>query len=360
MSIEEVHFLRAKLCRRLAKLEAERTEASFKGAYGLYRSFFDVGHFCEKHIQTASQVIDIKWSSYKNSIRRGIPSFPLRASNDDLHLTVPNSSQVLQHALNRSRQTQAAAKPTANGPEQIPVKGFEQFFAPYYKPFSMEEEIAALIKSSNNGCECYRLAGLIVPYLELAIKAYNCSIEQKSLAVLLVFEAWKAMDLPRLRDMKSLQRLQEYLDEGRKGLFSPLTIFSDPKKNAFPSQYCQQSAVSAELEELEDRVTDESENCKEEKLRELKSVNAKHESLCRQISQMTCSCIRGRRGYSTCDHCRLKSERKSLLLGVHEDFLPSNEVQLQAVLFELTIPDKLYVYPGDDVEDSEHSINPPG
>lgn len=125
MSIEEVHFLRAKLCRRLAKLEAERTEAAFQGAYGLYRSFFDtIGQFCEKHIQTVSQAIDTEWSSYKNFIRRRIPSFPLRASDNDLHLTLPNSSQVVQHALNRSRQAQAAARPTANGPEKIPVKGF--------------------------------------------------------------------------------------------------------------------------------------------------------------------------------------------------------------------------------------------
>lgn len=128
----------------------------------------------------------------------------------------------------------------------------------------MEEELAILIKSSNNGCKCYRLAGLIVPYLELAINAYNCSVEQKSLTVLLVFEAWKVMDacavvkfpllkdyhpgflpgaldvlqLPRLRDMKRLQKLQEYLDERSKGRFSSLSIFSDPEKNAFPSQYC--------------------------------------------------------------------------------------------------------------------------
>lgn len=371
MSIEEVYFLRAKLCRRLAKLEAERTEASFTGAYGLYRSFFDtVGRFCEKHVHAVSQAIDKKWSSYKGSIRRRIPSFPLRAGDDDIHLTLPNSSQVLQHALSRSRQAQAAAKPTANGPEQVPVKGFEQFFALYYKIFSMEEELAGLIKSSSNGCKCYRLAGLIVPYLELAISAYKYSIEQKSLAVLLVFEAWKIMDectvvkfpllkdyhpgflpgaldvlqLPQLRDMKRLQRLQEYLDERRKGRFSPLTIFSDPKKNAFPSQYCQLSAVSAELEKLEDRITDESEKSKEEKLQEMDSVNARHKTLCRQISQMTCSCTGGRRGYPKCDHCCLKSERKSLLLGVHEDFLPSSKVQLQAVLFELTIPDKLHVY----------------
>lgn len=74
---EQTLMLQAKLCRRLAKLESEKSQAS-EVLRSVYVDFFEATHdFFRDVVTSAAGKVTNAWEEYKKGITRNIPRLPL-------------------------------------------------------------------------------------------------------------------------------------------------------------------------------------------------------------------------------------------------------------------------------------------
>ena len=98
-------MLKAKLCRRLAKLEMDKTRvysdsAVYKGLFG------SIGPLLKGIIEKATGQVESDWATFKITVERPIPELPPRADEQALHLSLPNSAEYLYNLLNLPRAQQ--------------------------------------------------------------------------------------------------------------------------------------------------------------------------------------------------------------------------------------------------------------
>lgn len=327
--------------------------------------------------------MDRGWNSFKRTIQRHVPTLPLRASDGDLRLTLANSAPYLQQVLHlpRGYKTKSSfqvsyfpADDASNISALAPMQTFAQRYFRLVETEATFDYTIRVTQSDLPGSACSRLTRVIKTYLDIVPDAYECSTVEKSLMLLNLFELWIAMDksitkrfpllqdyhpgcppealdvlqLPRLRDMERLQKVQEYLSRRcTQCLFPSLTIFADPGKDCMAVRFFQDSCCFATLQVLKEEIENASSAARDAKERERIRQNEKYETLSRQISSSVCSCKRqadGTRDIRGCTHCSWRRQRRRLRINVHEDYLPLADVQKKAVLFELAIPESLSAY----------------
>lgn len=136
-------MLRAKLCRRLAKLEQEK--AQLLGDNGIYECFFScMGLWMEQTIQSVSNKMELVWEHFKKRTTRHVAPLPAPQSvpADHLRLQLRQSGSFLQGLL-RQPQEQRAHNSTFD-PLHINdevVKQVQKFTARYVKIARFEEDI---------------------------------------------------------------------------------------------------------------------------------------------------------------------------------------------------------------------------
>jgi hypothetical protein len=92
-------MLKTKLCRRLAKLEMDKTSTSAVCKW----LFGSIGPMLKGIIEKATQQVESAWANFKITIARRIPTLPPRADEQALHLSVPNSEKYLYNFLTLPR-----------------------------------------------------------------------------------------------------------------------------------------------------------------------------------------------------------------------------------------------------------------
>ncbi|KAE8402926.1 hypothetical protein BDV37DRAFT_294915 [Aspergillus pseudonomiae] len=363
---EQCNFLKTKLCRRLAKLETERENASpvVRDAYTWL--FSVIGPGCQKSIDIVMRVFEARWEGFKKSTRRKICRLPQVAEDKDLHLSLRNSWPYLQAVLNRPRQFQGACKSIdpivlAKSSKKDTTEQFSALTARYASLAQMEmtiESAAHGIPAKVN-CEalCMGLSRQIEDYMSAVGDAYENDPEQMGVCILSVFELWVRMDkcaivvyplltdyhpwiTPELLDvlllsrryhMERLQKVQEYIHERcTKAKMQDITIFSNPSPGGFTDCYFN----SKEIEKASSLSRDSKE-------RQLARINAEHKDLTEKLSQTYCDQRRlpdGKHDIKHCNHCLYGRRRRRLKINVHEDFLPSeaNLAHKHGVIFEDT------------------------
>lgn len=91
-------MLKAKLCRRLAKLEMDKSRVPSVSA--IYIQFFDsIGPILKGIIEKAIGQVESAWANFKTTIARLIPALPPRADKQALHLSLTNSDNHLKDLL---------------------------------------------------------------------------------------------------------------------------------------------------------------------------------------------------------------------------------------------------------------------
>lgn len=136
-------MLRAKLCRRLAKLEQERAQRL--GNNGVYECFFSsMGPWMEQTIQSVTKRMELVWEHFKKRTTRHIEPLPAPqfVPPDHLRLQLRQSGTFLEDLL-RQPQKQKAQKSTFD-PMRINdevVKQVQKFTARYVKIAAFEEDI---------------------------------------------------------------------------------------------------------------------------------------------------------------------------------------------------------------------------
>ncbi|EEP82370.1 conserved hypothetical protein [Uncinocarpus reesii 1704] len=379
LSPELCTLLKTKLCRRLAKLEADKAHSNPTLRPMYVHLFGTIGLLCQRSIDNAAAIIEKGWASFKKEIQRQIPRLPLRADEKDLYLTLPNSTRYLEQILHQPRPKISPQLVVSNDVLAKSTTGHfggltAQCLTLVDFEMSVESNLPP-VPSSDAELEklCMSLATRIEDYSKAFANACDEDSEHLSIFVLNIFEMWVHMDkcatllfpllkryhpcfhpemldillLSQLSDMKRLQSIQSYLHQrctrARNG---KMTIFSDPVQGCFADRYLKSDAA-ANLQRLEHRIKADSQSARSRAEAELNRVNAKYRTLTEQKMQSICTRKQhadGTHDIQGCSHCFYIRSLRRLKIAVHEDFLPQDDVQKRAVLFELGVPNSYSVY----------------
>ena len=373
---ESVIRLRNKLCRRLAKLEMEKKSST---NVSTYEDMFTVtASMFQDVIGRITNNVEAAWVSYRRSICKPVPQLPQKADESSLRLTLPNSGATLENMLRRNSMPPITSKPV--GPTKIAlskeaseVHGFNRryFNLAKFEKTVDEERLPTLLGTEECQDWCQKMAAMIDDVFHKVGDAYESIPEQMSIFILTVFDLWVRMDrcallacpllgeyhpvfspelldalqLPSPASMLRLQLVQTYL---RKRImqcrFKSATILSRWNEDSFVLHYLQQST---KLKRLEERIQRDSKRSLQSKTDEWTSECGKYDELSQKISEGTCVCTfnaDGSRNVKGCKKCWRWRTRKRMSIGIHEDYLPTDNAHRAAVVFELGIPGYLAAY----------------
>ncbi|PFH62337.1 hypothetical protein XA68_14064 [Ophiocordyceps unilateralis] len=376
-------MLRAKLCRRLAKLEQDAGQAS-EAAAATYRGLFEsLGPQFQTIIAAASRQIHLAWASWKMETARRIPTLPCRVNDSSLQLSLSLSGAHLRDLLRRHPPGPVAGhkRPLDNCPwENSAIQQSIQLTKRYIHLAELEcaaarEDDLNRDITTHHGC-CVEL-GQSIDRLFTAlgdVGGLASKPDQASLFVLRVMMLWTEMDkhamaiCPLIRDyhptftagaldvlqlsspadMRRLRAIQAYLRErlNRCGK-GARTIFDEPSAHCFANRYLQSDRDGYRVSSLRERIEKASKNARDEKKEKWLQECRNFDDLSVKIFQETCVCVYnrdGERDVRGCTRCYYARQRKRMRIEVHEDFLPQNQWERQAVVFDLAIPTYLQAY----------------
>lgn len=383
---EQCNFLRAKLCRRLAKLEIEKVNSAVT-VFSTFQSLFTtIGPLCQKSIHIATKSFESEWDSFKRRIQRRIPLLPSYAQEKDLRLTLPNSSAYFREILGLPQSPSPWNRPAVDLDAISPNSGrttTEEFEALTRRYSSLAEKELAIesekheVSTNQRKCEalCLDLASRIDDYLHAVGDAYENNPEQMSVFILCIFELWVYMDkcalvaypllrnyhpwvkpdlldillLSRLSSMERLQRIQLHLhDRCTQSNADKTTIFSNPLIGGFVDRYFDYEGAD-EVRQMQNNIEASCLEARRVKEIELERVNTEFKDLTEKKTESSCTQRQnpdGTHDIRGCRHCYFVRRRRRLKIKVHEDFIPLNEKidQKKAIIFELSAPKAFMAY----------------
>ncbi|KAF1997703.1 hypothetical protein P154DRAFT_622249 [Amniculicola lignicola CBS 123094] len=365
-------MLRAKICRRLAKLEQEKSQCP--DVYG--HLFASAGTFFKDSIMNATELVELAWEKFKGQTKRHIPRLPERADEQSQCLSLPNSGAYLQNVLSLPH-TQKYAQLSMQLPPvyDSTIEQVERFTDMYFQLADLEGKIEkgefpTMTATPDIQSHCIKLAEAISDLFDTVGTAYDSDPAQMSIFILNLFTLWVELDkhatnfcplllgyhpvfspelldalhLPTVLDMQRLQKIQEYLNDRKKKSRHQTTIFSEPDKDCFVVRYVAQSPA---MQKFLQRIQAASTTSRQRKKAELDTWWEDYDKHSLGISSGTCSCeirrdgSRDVRGCTKCWHWRLRNRMK---IYAHEDFLPKNVVKAAAIVFELGAPKFIAAY----------------
>jgi hypothetical protein len=346
LDLELSFFLNVKVCRRLAKLEAERSAAS-----GHIRNIFDsmfatLGSDFRMTADIATETIEQDWEAFKASIKRPIKKLPKHADPLHLRLSLPNSGRLLNRILDEHRQnlsTQHPFRPSKSPQDSQVSEGVLQPIRDFVERYAKLDELEGELKSAVNSAtgsscddQCFSLlVDTISRYLDAVDGAYDNNSEQKSIMLLAVMESWVAIDAYAIKtfsllrdyhpgfspemldvlqlesetDMRRLQKIRTYLRQRVADCTaSSMTIFANPAKGCFAERYYDNSQDSPRMKEIHDRIESAAEDTRLRKEDEWRLLTVKYEGLVQ--ARLNTSCVitndYGEHDRKRCTRCYLE------------------------------------------------------
>jgi hypothetical protein len=368
--------LKAKLCRRLAKLELDKHQT--RSARAIYERLFSlIGPILTAKIEKAKEQIESAWAIFTKEVTRQISPLPLYANKQDLHMSLPNSKPYVRSILNllrkqRKRPASADMLSSYTGTMKQAQKFADCCFNLAELEAKAEKEPSSAPQSVTD-CQarCIRMAESIGHLFTATRNFYDAMPEQTSIFILNLFELWVQMDkcavkacplllkyapvfspelldvlqLPTLSSMRRLQRIQIHLSKRyNNAQFAHMTIFSNPDEDCFAVRYLEQSSRLCKLRQA---IETASATSREQKESEWVKACKKYDEFTKKMSAATCTCPpknQRKHSYKKCTRCQDRTSRKQIKIRIHEDFLPEDDVKKAVVVFELEIPKFIAAY----------------
>jgi hypothetical protein len=375
---EKALMLQAKLCRRLAKLQNEMSEApdSLQQLYG--RGFSKTRSFFESTLAEAKRKTSALWDAHKRRETRSIPLLPPRASESDMVLKLFNSGSKLQKLLDARVDA-----PTRQAPlglpsiEKVRIRQLDELATSCAEMVDPTSEAMSTLNSSTHSPQdkCVELSEAMILYMDASGEFYPTQTTVMSEYLLNLFELWVAMDslatdicsilrdyhpgfapealdvlcLMTRHDMERLRRVQRYILGRIKSCKSSYgTIFSSPHSTtAFATSYFNHGEKKSDLHSLSAQIEAASAKSELLKKRDLHRLMSEYERLSVDMERGVCRCTLmpdGSLNVDGCKRCWKARCRKRLKVMIHEAFLPQDESHKAAVLLELRIPRYLAAY----------------
>lgn len=367
-------LLRAKLCRRMAKLEIEKTKAQRADSLMYNMLFTRTSPILKDIIENATARINTAWESFKKATTRNIPQIPLRAADDALPLSLPNSGDYLQRLLwSSAPKRESFSSLDLPQPLDKAIKNMQELTEHIYKLTAKEIRILrdmdqAPNMTSGHANKCIEIDQQIKSFLEDVGTTFDSDPEQMSSVILSIFALWIRLDkcaiqtcpiladhcpvflpeildtlqLPTMSAMKQLREIQNYLAERKKkSRFN--NILADNSSDCLAMRYVSQSH---EMKALDSRIQKASDRARQVKESQWESSCREYDRHTEGIASGTCCCTvrNGQRVVKGCTKCWHWRVRNRMNIEVHEAFLPEKNPQRSNLIFELAIPRHISAY----------------
>ncbi|KAL8345895.1 hypothetical protein RB598_000014 [Gaeumannomyces tritici] len=366
-------ILRAKLCRRMAKLQMDLKQMQPSSVEDCTALLSSVDLLVQEAVREATTQVNKAWAAFKSKTQRFTPMLPRYADEGSLRLSLPNSGAYLDSLLKFQVPSRAVfASLDLPRPLDTAIQQAQDFTDKAFALAALDsgKNGAADIASYSSGEEkCRELARLIDEVFKRASVLYDGDPVLQSFKVLTIFSLWiqldaaaiavcpllkkyapvfepkllDALQLPNLSDMRRLQEMQIYLDrrisEALRG-----NIFQVNNHSCLGAKYSAQSSAVQALGESVQAASDYEEQMKEV---EWASVCNKYDEHTSEYHCMICQCSfdeYGERDVRGCTKCWHWRARKRLGIHVFEAYLPDTEPARAIALFELGIPAYLATY----------------
>ncbi|RAL14699.1 uncharacterized protein BO97DRAFT_465286 [Aspergillus homomorphus CBS 101889] len=376
-------WLRAKLCRRLTKLDILKDSLSAEAQTVHATLSHHLNPLYRQSLRIADNHIRQEWAAFKTQFQRMIPSLPRRAQTGDMILSLPNSISYLRKVLQQPQNNAPWFQRTSAVDSTNDTGGTAEKFTTMFQRYSSLAELEATIERDMRDTStaepdhdidvCIETSRKIVDYLQRIGDAYDEDQVTFSIFILNLLELWVCMDkcatvafpllleyhpvfipesldvllLSRRTDLNRLSTVQQHLHARCAGLDGKsMTIFADPSPQCFADRYVQ-LGLDANLAELEAKIEAASLTARMEKAAELEEMNQEYESLTTKKMESECTqrmTPDGSHEIRGCGHCYYIRCLRRLRISVHEDYLPKRMAEKRAVLFELGIPQAFAAY----------------
>lgn len=375
IGMELLHDLRAKLARRIVKLQAAGKGCGPRAAEIYERILPRLEPLFHDAFRSATDCIDRTWRVTRAATLRTIHRLPLRADPNGLRLTLPNSGPILESILANQPSSNKARGPNES-PDWYAGSSTTRAIVTCYsqlKDNEQEVEIGAFtihMDRIDSQAACARISDAIGHYLNQVGSAYDGLPELQSIKILTAMEMWMVLDkratgairllldyspgvsastldvlqLPEARDMYRLQAIQDYLRSRRRQAGpNARTVFDNPRAGSFAVRYYNECDQTGTMANLHRRIEEQSERARSKTMQEWKTLSKRYEDLSLQLAQSTCTCGTQKRS-KNCTRCKIKRQRKKVKIKIHEDFLPKDQAQSKTIVFELQCPPVFAAY----------------
>lgn len=373
-------FVRAKVCRRMAKLEGTCSDGHVPQI--LHLILQDSSPTILKQVSTMSANLETAWSSFKLRSQRVI--YPLNsrfAPTAALYQDMPRSRDRLLDLIflfNHESLT-FIPQPIVFDEKKSMTTKYDSFAGIYSNMAKHEMRLQTLaampVSESKSVCRtiCCEISTEILAYAGKIQDVYGSYTELLSNALLNLMDLWTTLDqfmlniFPLLRDFKPvfpvnildvlrvvswkdvrrLHRIQLHLRSRHTSATSSFTIFQDPIEGCFAERlFDASSEMQAKFQEIEI----EADRNRAAKIQELAAMMDKRREM--EAEYLMKSCVTTNDNFSLrqshnptqCPKCQLKYELKRQSISVYEHPLPRDIPQAKAAVFELCMPEAFALY----------------
>ncbi|KAI1659373.1 hypothetical protein F4813DRAFT_331455 [Daldinia decipiens] len=379
--LEDQAFLKAKLCRRLFKLDRDRLEQpqAVQNSYSLLATALTPRF--NRVIDATAARINSAWEQEKRNTTRPILPLPREANRHQQRLSLTSSRPYLDKARKRFQAAiPRRASPSRITPQQ-PKVHIQAFGSKLFGLFNEEKELQAAsanmsTSSLSLSAKVRQLYKGILKYIDQIDGYYENNAEQKSIMLLTLLETWMSLDeaacsmfpllnhfhpaftsrlieilrFPLLSDISRAREVESYIQDRISKSKTRATLFDDPCKGCFAERYFDESPGSDALTNILSEIQSDSMKRREEKEEEWRNLSAEYEKLTREYESSTCFYVESRDGFHLehephyCPKCQLDKRRSRMVIKAFESPLPENPVMAKAVVFELRCPEALAQY----------------
>jgi hypothetical protein len=364
-----LHCMRAKVARRLAKLQGEVTNALASKVLSTIRKAASLMEARWKEVQKVNSPL-VRWAPkgpniqdethlslleskayikkcYSRAVGVPPPSVVFRPQEHTRLLNTPSSpaftSKALSSALLMDRYTALAD-----------VEWSVQVYLDDWMENHQRNHDTSTILSSS-----------IETYASAAREAYEGNPEDISVMFLTIFDLWVALDKATilhhdllrnyspevsisllnpllLRNARSIQRymkIQAYIQERHRCALG-YSVFKESLRHSFAVRYFDSSSS---LQRVRQEIESDAERDKQSKLTELNNQKAVYASLLRQAQSLDHVYRLNKKGNTShskkkCEKCRKESTAANMDIQVYEWPLSSNNLEAKSTVFELQTP----------------------
>ncbi|KAL8728585.1 MAG: hypothetical protein Q9166_005318 [cf. Caloplaca sp. 2 TL-2023] len=383
---DRLAFARAKLARRVAKLESQGKASSSDVSVVIHSLFIRNERGLTGTLRTLTKTLEDRGNQLRNRHTKKMYRLPKRADPESMVLSLHHSWHAVNDILTEvyyGRQRAQVQLPQSYqrvARTWIDTQPNDQVTpADYYRLADMETRLAASVEEALEGdrgieldhtvTTVLRLRRHLQMYQALACRAYKENVEQLSLMILTLMEAWMGLDslavimhpllldydpgfpldlmhplkTAKLSDMHRLRNIEEYLERRRKQAIYPLSsVLGDPTKNCFAVRYFDQCE---DMQILYSTIWKANESAKGEKEQELIDRSKEYEKLVKQAFETACLFIedehdpmKRQHDGRHCRKCYLERAASRMRIDIYEDLLPTDDILAKAIIFELLLP----------------------
>ena len=382
---DRLAYARTKLARRVAKLQQQKHMSTPQVAKAIDYLFSTYGVGFSKVLRTLNDRLDQDWSLVRSRATKRILPLPRRADTDSTVLSLSHSRAVLQRILGEAlfarppadihlgeryrKTTQYSTWADMGTRDSISVSDYlflaeseRTIKSDVRKPFG---------RGANTDLDryCVELKSTMQQYQRLASSAYKFDLERLSFMLVTLLEMWQAIDsialmlypllanyepafprdilhplqIAQLSDLQRVQDIEHYLED-RRSFAKPSypSVFREVSPESFAVRYFDQSQ---EMQQLAATIYAAEERAKAEKEKEWAQKSSEYEAIMKQAAEKTCLFVEDaidplKRQHDD-RHClkhQLERRGARMRIQIHEALLPSDDVLVKSLIFELLLP----------------------